>query len=591
MLIAVKASDFLARSLAARGVTHVYELVGGMITHLIDSISHEPNIEIVSCHHEQAAGFAAEGHARVSGVPGVALATSGPGATNLLTSIGSCYFDSTPAVFITGQVNTYELSGERGIRQLGFQETDILSMVLPITKWAVQVQTAADLPEALQAAFRVALEGRQGPCLIDLPMNVQSELIDTEVARRALAPSPVSPDPACDPSSLAQFGAQFAGLRKAIAAAERPLLLMGGGCASYSNRDASVLVCESLGIPAVLSLMGVDVLPEDHPLRVGFIGSYGNRWANKALGESDLLVVMGSRLDIRQTGSDLTGFCEGKQIWQIDIDAAEIGVRIKPDTALCCSIRTAAALVAAMPSIGAENTSVLHQAWHRQIKHLRDLYPPEREYTAAADESNPVALLKQISLLAPKPTIYVTDVGQHQMWAAQSLAFGPQDRFLTSGGMGAMGFGLPAAIGAAMARPDLTTILISGDGSFQLNIQELQTLYRNQPNLKILLFNNHCHGMVRQFQETYFDGNIQSTVKGYTAPDFVALGQAYGIVSSRLEPGDNEHQALAQFLAGDGPALLEVPLSIQSKVYPKLAFGRRFGEMEPEAAPVAMEST
>jgi acetolactate synthase-1/2/3 large subunit len=177
------------------------------------------------------------------------------------------------------------------------------------------------------------------------------------------------------------------------------------------------------------------------------------------------------------------------------------------------------------------------------------------------------------------------------MWAAQSLAFGSQDRFLTSGGMGAMGFGLPAAIGAAMARPDRTTILISGDGSFQLNIHELQTLYRNQLNLKILLFNNNCHGMVRQFQETYFNGNVQSTVTGYTAPDFVALGQAYGIVSRRLEAGVDDHQILSEFLSGDGPALLEVPLSIQSKVYPKLAFGRRFGEMEPEAAPVAMEST
>jgi acetolactate synthase-1/2/3 large subunit len=337
--------------------------------------------------------------------------------------------------------------------------------------------------------------------------------------------------------------------------------------------------------------MGVDVLPEDEPQRVGFIGSYGNRWANKALGEADLLVVMGSRLDIRQTGSDLNSFCEGKQIWQIDIDSAEMGVRIKPDTALCCSIQTAAALLKANAISPIADTADTHGGWRHQIETLRSLYPPELEYKVEPLEANPVSLLKILSLLALNPCIYVTDVGQHQMWAAQSLAFGAEDRFLTSGGMGAMGFGLPAAIGAALARPDLPVVLISGDGSFQLNIQELQTVRRNNLNMKIILFNNNCHGMVRQFQESYFDGNVQSTVKGYSAPDFVAVGQAYGIPSSRLGLDTNLPETLAALLAGDGPALLEVPLSVQSKVYPKLAFGRRFGDMEPEATPVAMEST
>ena len=587
----MKASDFVARYLESRGVTHAFELVGGMITHLLDSLSRETGIQIVSCHHEQGAAFAAEGHARISGVPGVALATSGPGATNLLTSMGSCYFDSTPAVFITGQVNTYELRGERGIRQLGFQETDILSMVLPITKWAVQVQSAAELPQAMQRAFREALEGRQGPCLIDLPMNVQSETIDDDIALRALEQAQAENAPAGESPMPADMEAQFLRLRQAIASAQRPLLLMGWGCAAYCNRAASRQVCELLGIPTVLSLMGVDVLPEDEPLRVGFIGSYGNRWANKALGESDLLVVMGSRLDIRQTGSDLSSFCEGKQIWQIDIDNAEMGVRIQPDTALCCSIQAAAALLKATAIPPTADAADSHQGWRHQIETLRSLYPPELEYKAEPLEANPVSLLKMLSLLVLHPCIYVTDVGQHQMWAAQSLAFGAGDRFLTSGGMGAMGFGLPAAIGAALARPDQPVVLISGDGSFQLNIQELQTVRRNDLNMKIILFNNNCHGMVRQFQESYFDGNVQSTVKGYSAPDFVAVGQAYGIPSSRLGPDANLAEALAALLAGNGPALLEVPLSVQSKVYPKLAFGRRFGDMEPEASPVAMEST
>jgi len=384
---------------------------------------------------------------------------------------------------------------------------------------------------------------------------------------------------------------QFLRLRQAIATAQRPLLLMGDGCAASCNRAASRQVCALLGIPTVLSLMGVDVLPEDEPQRVGFIGSYGNRWANKALGDADLLVVMGSRLDIRQTGSDLKSFCEGKEIWQIDIDGAEMGVRIKPDTALCCSIQTAANLLRATATPSTADCAETHQGWRHQIETLRSLYPPDREYKVEPQEANPVSLLKTLSRLVLNPCIYVTDVGQHQMWAAQSLAFGVEDRFLTSGGMGAMGFGLPAAIGAALARPDLAVVLISGDGSFQLNIQELQTVRRNNLRMKIILFNNNCHGMVRQFQESYFDGNVQSTVKGYSAPDFVAVGQAYGIPSSRLSLEANLPEALAALLAGDGPALLEVPLSVQSKVYPKLAFGRRFGDMEPEATPVAMEST
>jgi acetolactate synthase-1/2/3 large subunit len=588
----MKASDFVARYLEARGVTHAFELVGGMITHLLDSLSRHSKVTIVCCHHEQGAAFAAEGLARITGVPGVALATSGPGATNLLTGIGSCFFDSTPAVFITGQVNTHELKGERGIRQLGFQETDIVSMAQPICKRAIQVQRAEDLPQVLEEIFALALEGRPGPCLIDLPMNVQAETIDDGVAMVALQQAESlgrsTHAPVCSPAapSTRQSDA-FQQLVAAIDKAQRPLLLMGGGCAAFPNRSASRAVAEALGIPVVLSLMGVDVLPESHPLRVGFIGSYGNRWANKALGAADLLVVMGSRLDIRQTGADLESFCADKQIWQIDIDHAELGVRIQPTWSLCCSIQAAAAELSGL----ARQPGSSHHPWELEIKTLREAYPAALEYPAEPGEFNPVALLQNLSQHAPDGCQYITDVGQHQMWAAQSLRFRSQDRFLTSGGMGAMGFGLPAAIGAAFAHRDRTTILISGDGSFQLNIQELETVRRNHLSLKILLFNNRCHGMVRQFQETYFQGNLQSTAKGYSAPDFVAIGLAYGIPSSRLIEGEDTGPALQALLNADGPVLLEVPLSMQSKVYPKLAFGRRFGEMEPETTPIAMEST
>lgn len=591
----MKASDFVAHYLEARGVTHVFELVGGMITHLLDSISDSRQIAIVSCHHEQAAAFAAEGHARISGIPGVALATSGPGATNLLTAIGSCYFDSIPAVFITGQVNTHELKGTRAVRQLGFQETDIVSMAKPICKSAVQVQRSAELPFVLAEAFRLALEGRQGPCLVDLPMNVQSELIDDALVGQALhmarqdagqvhleySPQ-LQPQGDCEP--LRQ---EFLALLIAINQAERPLLLMGGGCAAATNRQAARQIADLLAVPVVHSLMGLDVLPQSHPCRIGFIGSYGNRWANKALGAADLLIVLGSRLDIRQTGSDLQSFCEGKQIWQIDIDTSEMGVRVQSQRQICCSILSAAAQLSCLVSAA----RMRHSAWFERVHALRMQFPAASEYAVEQGEVNPIELLQTLSQEALSPCHYVTDVGQHQMWAAQSLSFSESDRFLTSGGMGAMGFGLPAAIGAAFADPEAMTILISGDGSFQLNIQELETLKRNNLNLKIVLFNNHCHGMVRQFQESYFRGKLQSTVEGYSAPDFVAVCNAYVLPARRLDAGCSLDEALNWLLHIQGPSLLEVPLSIRSKVYPKLAFGRRFGEMEPEASPIAMEST
>lgn len=587
----MKASDFIALYLEARGVTHVFELVGGMITHLLDSIDKKSNISVISCHHEQAAGFAAEGYARITGVPGVALATSGPGATNLLTAVGSCFFDSTPTVFITGQVNTHELKEKRGIRQLGFQETDIVSIATPICKSAVQVRSAADLPALLDSAFRLALEGRQGPCLVDIPMNVQSEAIDDISADQSLQAVRLASLDATDRSQLLSNDQHlkdaFVGLVNAIHRAECPLLLMGGGCAAAFNRQAARRIVEQLGVPVVLSLMAVDLLPESHPQRVGFIGSYGNRWANKALGAADLLIVIASRLDIRQTGSDVESFCEGKQIWQIDLDQAEIGVRIQPQHSLWCSIRSAVEQLAVLPAVDRSQ----HQAWFEHINHLRHQYPAWREYPAESGELNPVLLLQRLSGFTPGPCQYITDVGQHQMWAAQSLQFKHDDRFLTSGGMGAMGFGLPAAVGAAFSNADSLTVLVSGDGSFQLNIQELETVRRNQPNLKIILFNNQCHGMVRQFQESYFNGRLQSTAEGYSAPNFVAVSSAYGIPARKLKCTDEIDESIDWLLRSKGPALLEVPLSIRSKVYPKLAFGRSFGQMEPEVTPIAMEST
>ena len=571
-------SEYLARSLEARGVTHVYELIGGMITFLLDSLHQHTGIQIVSMHHEQGAGFAAEGGARMTGIPAVAMATSGPGATNLLTAIGSCHFDSVPAVFITGQVNTHEQKGARAIRQLGFQETDIVSMARPITKGAWLVNDPATLPQILDEAFSLASSGRPGPVLVDIPMDVQRWELPGPVEIAPSAPS-IRQD---DPAALAAFASALEG---ALAGSKRPIVLAGGGIRSAGAADAFRAFTTHLGIPVVHSLMGVDVLPSTDPLRYGMIGSYGNRWSNLAFGRSDLVLVLGSRLDIRQTGSDVEGFRAGRQFFHVDCEAGEMNHRVQGCTILKEELQTF--LPACLPLLP---TGAAHRPeWRDELDGLKAEWPDTLELVAATG-INPNSFIHDLARITPWAHAYVSDVGQHQMWAAQSLDLLPHQRFLTSGGMGSMGFGLPAGIGAAFASGP--SVVIAGDGGFQLNIQELQTIARNRLPVKMVVLNNRCHGMVRQFQESYFKGRYQSTLWGYDTPDFQRVAEAYGIPAGKLESVADTASALEALAADPGtPYLLEVMLDTMTNAYPKLAFGRTFGEMEPMAKPLDMEGT
>jgi len=317
----MRVADYLAKYLYAQGVTHVFELVGGMITVLLDAMHQQGNIKIVSMHHEQGAGFAAEGWARITGIPGVAMATSGPGATNLLTAIGSCYFDSVPTVFITGQVNRHEQKGDKAIRQLGFQETDIISMARPITKAAIQISDPAQFVQQLQEAFTLAISGRPGPVLIDIPMDVQRVDIgdpDIIIATRDLSRLPTN-------ETRLEF---LKRLGLALNKSQYPLILAGGGIRSGQAISQFRELVEALKIPVVNSLMGVDVLGYDNKNHVGMLGSYGNRWTNLAVGQSDLLLVLGSRLDVRQTGAMTEAFKTGREIFHIDIEVGETNNRV-----------------------------------------------------------------------------------------------------------------------------------------------------------------------------------------------------------------------------------------------------------------------
>jgi len=573
----VKVSDYIARFLKDQSVQCAFEVVGGMITHLVDSLNRQGQIRIVSMHHEQGAAFAAEGMARMTGIPGVAIATSGPGATNLLTGIGSCHFDCSPAVFITGQVNRNEQTGTRPIRQLGFQETDIVSMASPITKAAWRVRSPEEITSLMANAFTIATSGRPGPVLIDIPMDVQRAKISIDVPSRLSYSSNDDPDQKAIEELLVQ-----------LSIAQRPLILGGGGIRSARVTDLFRSFVEKVKVPVVNSLMAVDVLPYTHPLRVGMIGSYGNRWANIAIGRSDFLLVLGSRLDIRQTGSDTKAFKGSRSIYHVDCEAGEINNRVAGCRPILADLRS---FLAEAVQMSADLTFRDRPNWLAEIAELKRAWPDTGE-SQGLSGINPNEFMHQLAVTSRSAAAFVVDVGNHQMWAGQSLELGPGQRFLTSGGMGAMGFALPAAIGAALACPGQPVVIIAGDGGFQLNIQELQTVVHNYLPIKMVILNNQCYGMVRQFQQNYFAGRYQSTYWGYSAPDFARVAYAYGIDSHTVDDASDVQQALDRMWHDHkAPFLLQVMIDTFTNAYPKIAFGRPITEMEPFAKPVDMEGT
>ena len=565
----MRLAEHIAERLGREGVSHVFEVVGGTIAPLIDALDRRSAPRLVSMRHEQAAAFAADGAARMTGVPGVAMATSGPGATNLLTGVGSCYFDSTPAVFLCGQVPTGELRGDRPVRQVGFQETDVVAMAKPITKAAWQVASAEEAARLLGDAFALARAGRPGPVLLDLPMDLQSQDVHAAVAAARATPA-AAPDADAVERALG-----------ALRRARRPLILAGGGVRSSGAVAALRAFAAREQVPVVHSLMGVDVLPFADPLRVGLIGTYGNRWANAAVAAADLLLVLGSRLDIRQTGADVAAFAAGRVIHHVDCDPAEVNHRVEGCHAVIGDV--GAFLAAALDDEGAAHD---RQEWLDDIAALRQRWPDAAEL-ADVPGINPNAFMHALARATPQAAAYVSDVGQHQMWAAQSLELAPDQRFVTSGGMGAMGFGLPAGIGAALAGGG-PVVVIAGDGGLQLNIQELQTIAETGAPVTVVVLDNGAHGMVRQFQDSHFEGRTRSSQKGYSAPDFERVAKAYGLPAATVSDPADVERALAA-LDPARPQLLRVVIDARANAYPKLAFGRPLTEMEPLAAPVPLQ--
>lgn len=566
----MKASDAVAKFLIAHQVQTCFELVGGMITHLLDSFAESKQFNIISMHHEQSAAFAAEGVARHTKgkTIAVAMGTSGPGATNLMTGIGSCWFDSVPCLFITGQVNTRELKGDHAIRQQGFQELDIVEVARSLTKFAIRVDNAEDLLPALHKALSTALSGRQGPVLLDIPNDVQrAEIPDAQVENWLHIPLEIK-------NNIELTISDLINLESMCNEAQRPLICIGGGARWSNAMDEWLVGADQYGIPYVSTLMGHERV-EARKNYFNMIGSYGNREANWAVQNCDLLIVLGARLDVRQTGSDVEDFARKAKVVQIDIDPAQLNNRVRADLNICTSVENFFNKF----QIKTDSFSKLDKGWLEELTIHRARAQPN-EYTDW--EISPSDIFKKLNHgMADLPVDYVCDVGNHQMWAAQSLRLSPKQSVHYSGGMGAMGFALPAAIGVAIQSKN-KVIVITGDGSLQINIQELDTLNRLGLDMTIIVLNNSVLGMVKNFQDMYFDGRDQSTKKGYSSPSFTKIATAYGIEAHRATTSAETEQLLDMISVHRGPLLIEIMMDGATECRPRLAFGSKLDEQFPK---------
>jgi acetolactate synthase-1/2/3 large subunit len=565
----MKASDAVAKVLADTQVLFGFELIGGMIAHLVDSINLLGKTKLVSMHHEQGAAFAASAVARATNhkVMGVALGTSGPGATNLITGIADCWLDSHPCLFLTGQVNTHELKGERAIRQQGFQELDSVALVSSITKYAHQVTHIDELIPSLLKAITIAREGRPGPVLLDIPMDIQRAEVDDAVLDELLTTwAHASAHP---PVLDASYDDVWALLQKA----EKPLFLIGGGAVNMPGFSQFLSEIKKLGIPHVASLKGAEKLSaSEHYL--GMLGAYGTRAANHAVQNCDLLIVFGSRMDVRQTGAKTETFAANAHIVQFDLDPAQLENRVKAQQSINANLEAVFASFIANIS----KLPLTSAAWRAQLVQVF-----EQSFLDEYSEwsISPFELFNTLNALTSERALdYVVDVGNNQMWAAHTLRLGPNQAMHHSGGLGTMGFAIPAAVGACIAG-DKPVVVITGDGGAQLNIQELDIISRERLPILTIVLNNHSLGMVRGFQEMYFEGRNSSTYwDGYTS-QFQALGAAYGINSLSVIGLEALTAAVVEFLADRKPMLIEVLMPDARECRPRLEFGRPIDEQSP----------
>ena len=537
-------ASLLIELLRRQGIDIVAGIPGGANLPLYDALG-QSGLRHILVRHEQAGGFLAQGIARSTGNAAACFATSGPGATNLLTAVADAKLDSVPIVAVTGQVPMGLIGTD------AFQEVDTYGMSIPATKHNFLVRSAAELLETVPEAFRVALSGRQGPVLIDVPKDVQQARIDVE-----RMPDPGAADPSPEPD-----GAVLASMARMIASAERPLLYVGGGVVASGAEEDVCALSAACGIPLACTLMGLGIMAPDDPLFLGMLGMHGSRATNLAIDRADLLIALGVRFDDRATGS-IAGFAPRARVIHMDIDEAEIGKIRRPDISAGCDITRA---LRRLNRLVARNG---RPAWRAEIDALRREHPS----TVPGDESHPAALVRRLAALAPRDALVTVDVGQHQMWAAQWWPVRRTRTFLTSGGLGSMGFSLPAAMGVALANPGAPVLVLTGDGSLLINIQELATIAENKLDIKICVINNGHLGLVRQQQELFY-GERYVASRFDARPDFAAIARGFGIPGCSIRI-PYEESALARALAIKGPVLLDIEIPEMENVYPMVPPGR-----------------
>ncbi|WP_445384942.1 biosynthetic-type acetolactate synthase large subunit [Robiginitalea sp. IMCC44478] len=547
-------AEAIIQCLLEEGVDLIYGYPGGAIMPVYDELyKFQDRLTHILTRHEQAATHAAQGYARVSGKVGVAVATSGPGATNLVTGLADAQIDSTPMVCITGQVPRHLLGSD------AFQETDIIGISTPVTKWNYQITKASEIPEIMAKAFYIARSGRPGPVLVDITKNAQFDELDFEYGPCKGVRS-YDPYPAPDPQAIEEAAAL-------INAAKKPYIVFGQGVILGKAEEQLKALVEKTGIPAAWTILGLSALDSDHPLNVGMVGMHGNYGPNVLTNECDLLIAIGMRFDDRVTG-DLNTYAKQAKIIHFEIDPAEINKNVPVDIAVLGDARET--LSQLLPKVRANS----HKAWVEKFHKLykeeyktvieKDLFPTKPGLTMGE-------VIAEINTATDHQAVIVSDVGQHQMIACRYAKFRETKSNITSGGLGTMGFALPAAIGAKMGASHREVVAIIGDGGYQMTIQELATIFQNNTAVKIVVLNNEHLGMVRQWQELFFDKRYASTVM--TNPDFVKIAEGYYIKARRVEERTELAAAVAEMIASPDPYFLEVRVEKEDNVFPMIPSG------------------
>jgi acetolactate synthase I/II/III large subunit len=552
-------SDAVLRSLEAEGVEVAFGIPGGAILPTYDAIARGTTVRHVLARHEQGAGHMAEGYARASGKVGVAIATSGPGATNLVTAIADAWMDSTPLVAVTGQVRS-ELIGTDA-----FQEIDITGITMPIVKHSWLVQDVRELPSVMKAAFHVARTGRQGPVLVDIAKDVQEAELDF-----------VYPDevdlPGWRPPSKVH-PRQLAAAAEAISAAERPIVYAGGGVLNADAAAELKALVEAGRLPAVVTLMGKGGLPDSHPLNYGPPGMHGSKYANWALNKADLLIAVGTRFDDRVTGK-LSAFAPGAKVIHFDIDAAEVGKIRHAEIPVVGPLKLGLAQLTEQVKARVAERGVTHEAWLKQLEEWREQFPFRyAKQDGVLKPQTAIEAVRDAAATLEGDVVWTTGVGQHQMWAMQYLVCDEPRSFITSGGLGTMGYGVPAAVGAKAARPDATVVCIDGDGCFQMTCQELATAALERLPIVAVVINNGWLGMVRQWQEMFYAERFAETHLTHAVPAYAQLAEAYGCAGFTVESEDQLEETLAAAFAAGRSAVVDVRCDPEEKCFPMVPAG------------------